>query len=183
MQKNQKPFAYWLVPEKETCQKLAQIINSLAKQTQSPPFEPHLTLYFGAYTSHNTVQNIAQELSQATSPIALQVAGIKKTPAIFKSLFIQFLADNNLFDMVNHIEQHLNPPENFHLDPHLSLMYADLSDSQKQTMIDNLTVNLATIVFDSLKLVTPNPVTQDWGDIVGWQIEGEWKLTGGTTIS
>lgn len=174
-----KPFAFWLTPEQTSHEKLSQFVNSLAARYQSPPFEPHLTLYFGTYLIPNTPLDIAQALSLKTGPISVQVERLKQTDFIFKSLFLQFAPHLQLTNMVETVSQRLQAPLDFQLDPHLSLMYADLSEHQKQAIIDDLTLDFNTIIFDSLKFVTPNPVSQDWGDIAGWQIEGEWKLTGG----
>lgn len=179
MMDNAKPFVFWLTPEKNSLERLSLLVDSLAARHQSPLFEPHLTLFFGTYSVPNAPIDIAQELSQKTAPIAIHVEGLKQTEFIFKSLFIQFIPHLQLTNMVETILQRLQTPSNFQLDPHLSLMYAELNKQQKQAIIDGLTLDFDTITFDSLKFVTPNPVTQDWNDIAGWQIEGEWKLTGG----
>ena len=179
MSERANPFAFWLVPEQTSHEKLSRTVNSLAARHHSPTFEPHLTLYFGAYKVPGSPLDIAHVLSQKTQPVTVQVAGLKQTGFIFKSLFIQISPNLQLTSMVETVTQRIQPPSDFQLDPHLSLMYADLSQQQKQAIIDDLTLDFDEIIFDSLKLVTPNPLTQDWGDIAGWQIEGEWKLAGG----
>lgn len=54
------------------------------------------------------------------------------------------------------------------LEPHLSLLYADMSLAEKEMAARAVSLDRGEMRFDELKIVAPDPAA-GWSDAMGWQ--------------
>lgn len=62
-------FSLWLVPSQNDYNLLAEIIRNLANQHNAPVFEPHVTIYTGAYTQKDNLKKLVVETVENVQPI------------------------------------------------------------------------------------------------------------------
>ena len=161
-------FAVWLVPRAEDQQWLSAIISALANQYDAPIFEPHVTVYGGVYTPTDSLATLLPQVAPIAPPLTLTIQTIDQTADLFKTLFLVLAPHPALTLCSQRIQHQLQHPDNYLLQPHVSLIYKPLSARQKQTIIADLTLPSSSITFDTLKVVAPR--SGSWRDFDTWHV-------------
>ncbi|MCG9892234.1 MAG: hypothetical protein MH252_14315 [Thermosynechococcaceae cyanobacterium MS004] len=160
-------FALWLTPIPSDRRWLSKIIQDYAAAYDAPMFEPHVTVYSGIYSAQDDLPKILSQRVVPQLPIALEVTGLGYTENFFRTGFITFAPNEALTALSHGIRDRLQSPTDYRLEPHLSLVYKDLSLDQKRLAMLRIILSVEFITFDTLKVVTPS--AQDWFDISGWR--------------
>lgn len=171
-----QPFSFWLLPGDAERTQLAQLIRDLAARHGSRPFAPHVTIYGGVHTPQDDLPEILRQVVRGLGPMALRVRGLDCTDQFFKSLFIDLAEHPALTLLSQRVRAALARPVDYQLQPHLSLIYANLPAADKRRIIDSLPLDLAEIRFDEVALVTPADPARGWHDIEGWQFPWRCRL-------
>lgn len=141
-------LAFWLIPAPEEAVVLQTMIEELANRYDAPIFKPHLTLYSGQFEKEETpLTNLP-----TIEPISLPVLGVDATTQYTKTLFLRFPRDEGLLALMESLREQC-PSTGYSLDPHLSLLYADLPLSEKRNLAKNLFPPLAHVRFTSLSVI------------------------------
>jgi Cyclic phosphodiesterase-like protein len=159
-------FAVWLTPAPSDRRWLSKIIQDYAAAYHSPTFEPHVTIYSGICGENEDLSTILLQSVNVLLPLSLEVTGLGYTENFFRTGFITFTPHEVLTELSAKIRNHLQSPTDYRLEPHLSLVYKDLSLDQKRLAMLRVILSVQTITFDTLKVVKPS--AQDWFDIPGW---------------
>jgi Cyclic phosphodiesterase-like protein len=168
------PFAVWLIPAPSDRRWLSKVIQDYAVEYDTPAFEPHLTLYSGVVQSGDNLQDIVAESIGAASPITLEVMGLNYAENFFRTGFITFGLSDRLLQLSNAIRDRLSNPKEYPLEPHLSLMYKDISIEQKRLAMLRFVVSVQTVTFDTVKVVMPS--SEGWTDVAHWTEHYQYSL-------
>ena len=156
------------MPAPEDGDVLKEIIDALATRFNAPNFPPHLTLFAGPISPQDNPLKLLNELPLALVPEKLEVIGPDATNLYTMSFFIRCRPDTKLIQLHEHIRQK-SPPSQYRIDPHISLLYADLPIATKMKMIEKYPIALHHIRFDRIRAVDhPSPV-QSQEDIDDFQ--------------
>ncbi len=169
-------FAFWLTPSQPAQHILAKTIQTLARQTDTEPFEPHVTLFGGTCTPQENIIKIGHQIVADMPAIQLTTQKLAHTDTLFKSLFIAFADHPILSAAAKQISASLQHTTDYQLQPHLSLLYKIMPAAEKRKIVSSLNLNLPFISFDCVQLVFPSSKTNQWTDIAGWQIIKTWPL-------
>ena len=137
------------MPAPEETVVLQTMIEELANRYDAPIFKPHLTLYSGQFEKEETpLTNLP-----TIEPISLPVLEVDATAQYTKTLFLRFTRNERLSSLMESLRQQCPDSTSYSLDPHLSLLYADLPLSQKQNLARDLIPPLARVRFTSLSVI------------------------------
>lgn len=164
-------FSVFLVPAAGDRRWADGVIHELADRYDTLPFEPHVTVYGGAFSNDAELEPVRRALADAaagTGPITLQVAGLGVTEEYFRSLFVSFGEDPALRRLHEAVKGAVAQDSGYLLVPHLSLFYADLPLAAKETAARTVALDRQEMRFDQVKIVVPDPVT-GWSDARRWQ--------------
>ena len=167
-------FAIWLTPVPTDRRWLSKVIQDYALTYSSPAFEPHVTIYSGVCSAEDNLSHILAKAAAGLQPLALEVAGLGYTENFFRTGFITFVSDGALSALSTSIGDQLHPPADYLLEPHLSLVYKDLTIEQKRLAMLRIVLSVQTITFDTLKIVRPS--NEDWFDVPHWSVHGKIDL-------
>ncbi|CAM2005963.1 hypothetical protein APED_04760 [Acanthopleuribacter pedis] len=147
-------------------------IHRLAARFDAPRFTPHVTAYGGKAVVDEALEAVVRRLVAACVPLTLPVTGLTHGDFLFQTLFLSLGATPALADWFTEITDALGNPKNYRLNPHLSLIYAPLTDADKQALSFEKqgwyeAEVPASLVFDRLALVTPGPR--------GWHPFDHWR--------
>lgn len=173
------PFAVWLIPAPSDRRWLSKVIQDYAAEYDAPAFEPHLTLYSGVVQPKDDLKSILSE-SSALAPITLEVMGLNYAENFFRTGFIVLALNEHLTQLSRAIHDRLLAPQDYTLEPHLSLMYKDIPIEQKRLAMLRFIVSVQTITFDTIKVVMPSP--QGWTDVAHWTEQYRYSLTPSTPV-
>jgi putative hydrolase of the HAD superfamily len=170
-------FAVWLMPCERDRVELRKTIRRLAGEHGAPAFEPHVTVFAGSRASDDEVGQLLLGASAGVGPLVLRSTGYGLTADFFKTVFITFERDRLLERVSRNVGRHLRRPQDYDLQPHLSLIYADLAETGKRAIIAGLDPPKSQMAFDEVVVARPGP-TNDWRDVASWSTEFSVKLDG-----
>jgi 2'-5' RNA ligase len=159
-------FAVWLTPAPSDRRWISKVIQDFAAEYNAPLFEPHVTVYSGVYSSEEELTTLVTKAVTSLSPFTLQVTGLSYTKEFLKTGFIVFATDDRLIQLSKDIRDLLQTSMEYTLEPHLSLIYKDIPLDQKRTAMLRFIVSIATVTFDTVKIMTPSE--KGWDDVLSW---------------
>jgi 2'-5' RNA ligase len=171
--KQQTTIVYWLVPARPHRDLFARLIAILARELKAPRFEPHLTICSGP--DGKEVRDTLGEI--ASEPVRLRVRGVGATNDYTKSLFIRFTGNRALERINRKVRGGANVPSGSIRDPHISLLYKDISIAARKELAAVIQLPFREVIFDSIKAVRCNSSTKTAADVRGWRVVSTKKLT------
>ena len=145
----QRNLSFWLIPCPEDSETLQSVIEDFAKRHDAPVFEPHLTLCYGQFSDKETPWGNLPEIA----PISLPVLGVDSTTQYTKTLFLRFPRNKRLLALKESLLKQCPKPDTHIMDPHLSLLYADLPLSEKQKLAKNFIPPLSSVCFTEIRVI------------------------------
>lgn len=169
-------LSYWLLPATADHVCFQNIINTLAKTYAAPPFEPHVTIYSGAYTPQDNPAALLQRAINGIQHVCLCVDSLLYTDVFTKTLFVQFHPSSILAAISDALRNAVAAPSDYVLNPHLSLIYKQMSHETKQHLVSSLHLPRSNILFDEVGAVVSSGRTQSPEDVEGWKMIYRRKL-------
>ena len=176
VQSSGERISYWLVPARPDKGRLQRIIFALANRFDAPRFEPHVTIFSGARTAEANEAEILAHATREIPEIVLHTIGVGHSQQFTQTLFLQFAPDERLRQLNHQLKQRSRGPSDYKLNPHLSLLYADLPAETKAALTRDLMYPLA-IRFNVVKAIATGSRTQTREDIEAWRVIADRRLT------
>ena len=146
---------------------LRKQIRELATRLDAPVFEPHVTIFIAPMNSRDPAK-ILREVGAGT--IELTIRNIQFSDEFTKTLFVQFENSHALQELGDRIWRASGSPERQILDPHLSLLYANLSSDTKQKVADQITFPFGAVWFRSICAVGCARPTTCKAEVEEWRV-------------
>lgn len=172
-----RPFAIWLMPDIKGCAYLTEVITHLCKTYSGRPFKPHLTLISGLCSS---IEQIISKLSNSIKsvlPLELSINKIDYSEDFFKALYIVFNSSKELDNTYALVKTSISENQQKSFLPHVSLLYSDIDIKQKKRIAQSITLDIITILFNTVSVVRPMNTKKGWHDIESWKIICKKKLS------
>lgn len=168
--------SYWLVPAAPERAVLQSLIDTLARRYQAPPFVPHMTLYSGFSPADERPLELMTLATHAVHAVRLQAERILYTAAFTKTLFLQMAPCPLAQQLTEALRRCAATPSAYTLDPHVSLLYASLPESEQRHLADTLPLPLAGIVCDEIWAMASEGPTRTAADVRAWTVLGSQPL-------
>jgi hypothetical protein len=160
-------IAYWLLPEPPVRKLFMNKIRELAKRFETPVFAPHVTVFIAPANSPHPAE-ILRELGAVM--LELTIHSIRFSEEFTKTLFVQFEASVPLQELGDRIWKASRAPEQYVIDPHMSLLYAGLVAEEKKALVDEISFPFRTVGFSSIcAMRCPRP-TVTVAEVEQWQL-------------
>lgn len=164
---------YWLLPAKPERDLFCEIVRILRKELRAPNFEPHLTLLISSKNAQSSKEVLRQIRSR---PIRLSVRGVGFSPKFTKTLFVRFKPNSALKKLAIDLGRAATSSAKLPSDPHVSLIYKNISQRVKKELAAVIKLPLRTVRFDSIAAVRLTlPVRTD-RDVEKWKIVAKKSL-------
>ncbi|HEY7001968.1 MAG TPA: hypothetical protein VH330_09515 [Candidatus Udaeobacter sp.] len=168
-------IAYWLLPDEPARRFFQGVINELALRYDAPVFEPHVTVHVGP-NSTNAVGAILSKAARGCERIVLRPLEVGGSSEFIKTLFVHFAMDNQLKQLTQNIRAAARDCSDYHLDPHLSLLYRKTSNQDRCLLKRSIEIPFSQVTFDSLRAVRCISPTQSRADVEAWRVVAEKDL-------
>ncbi len=132
----------WLMPEGTARERLASRITDLATRLGTTPFAPHATLLPGLSGPEAAVLEEARALAGELAPVELRPVGVAGRDEHFRCLFLRLRRSRALAAAHARAASRFARDPDPDLDPHVSLVYAELSPRVKAALIEELSPEL-----------------------------------------
>lgn len=162
--------SYWLMPAEPDRTFLQDMIHHLSQRYAAPSFAPHVTIYSGASSEADDPATIVAAVTQGMRRLRLEVAGIRYSPVLTKTLFVQFQESSPLASLSEAIRGLVRQPATYRLDPHLSLLYQEMRVAEQQHLAATLHLPRPSVVFDAVAAMESSRPMRTPDDVNTWQI-------------
>jgi len=170
-------IAYWLIPTEPARSYFQNLISDLAERYDAPEFEPHVTVHVGV----DCTDKVAELLSISTRrsrPITLRALNVSNSSEFIKTLFVTFDTSLQLQRLNQSIRKAAQESSTYQLNPHLSLLYKNMSTVDRNCLARLVEVPFTEVTFNSLKAVRCISPTKSRTDVEAWRPTAEVPLSG-----
>ncbi|MEP6820806.1 MAG: 2'-5' RNA ligase family protein [Chthoniobacterales bacterium] len=174
MSTNEEMVAFWLLPAQKEREFFSSVIRELAARFDAPIFEPHVTLFGGAMSPERAARVL--EALPPSGSCRLEIERVAFSPQFTKTLFVQFYASPETEELSRRIAETTESKSGYRFDPHLSLIYAALSEVEKMELARTIAVPFEAVMFDSLRTIVCPARIEERADVEGWRILGERRI-------
>lgn len=171
-------FSVVLVPAAGDHEWALKTIHELAAFFGTSAFVPHLTLCSGSFSDTAELECLRRRLEKLTvemEPITLHIRGLDVSAEYHKTLYVAFEEEPRLRSLFRRAKAAVRQSSGYVLNPHLSLLYADLPLGTKKALADRMSLERENMVFDEVEIVILGPV-EDWSDPEGWKTFSRTRL-------
>ncbi len=155
----------------------ASVIADIAERFEAPLFEPHVTIYAGGQRDENTDEVLSRVLDE-TGPIRLLIRGILCSTQFTKTVFVQFQPHPALSQLCRALQQASASPDEYQLNPHLSLIYKKMTCSAKTDLAASVRLPFTDVIFDSAKAIISPARVESPEDVEAWRVAAAQTLAG-----
>jgi 2'-5' RNA ligase len=166
---------FWLCLAEPARAQCAALIQNLAARFDAPIFEPHVTIHVVSAGAEN-FGAILERVASGRGPYRLFVQGIEFAEAFTKTLFVQFAQNPELARLSEDLGRALPAQSDYKLNPHLSLLYKDLSTEIKRDLAHSIRLPFTELEFDSVKAVISPEKIESRADVEAWRVLAEHNL-------
>jgi len=140
----------WLVPPATSrCDVVARAeIERLSRSNGVRPFPPHITLSPSFHCGQARAVELTRLVAAALSPISMHFVGVSHSCAFFKAIALTAEASEALVHASQAAKRIVGTEKAF--DPHLSLLYGDLSEDARCKITEELSTSLQLQSFDHI---------------------------------
>jgi 2'-5' RNA ligase len=162
--------SFWLIPSEEDRGFFQKIIDTLSLEYDAPSFTPHVTIYSGEYTPDESPAELIEKATQEVQTFSLRVDNLLYTDEFTKTLFVQFHSSAPLTKISETLKNSSRNPSNFVLNPHLSLIYKQMSEETKKNLTTSLTLPKSEVFFDEVRAISTPEKIQKREDVESWKV-------------
>lgn len=130
-------YSLWMKPVGEVAERLQEQIIELSVEHQTPEFPPHVTLIGSLKPPESKLIKHVETLASSVEPFELVLTETDYLDRFYQSLFIQVEESQKLKEVRNAACNIFNVSNGDYM-PHLSLLYGDVSQEEKELTIDTV---------------------------------------------
>jgi 2'-5' RNA ligase len=132
-------YSLWIEPPVEVADKYLAIIDGLAIRYKAEFFDPHLTLYTPIMGEETEVLEAVQRLAAELKPIEISLGALEFTDEFYRALYASAKETPSYSDALKSADRVLRKFTGADgpriVSPHLSLLYADMDEKEKQGIV------------------------------------------------
>jgi 2'-5' RNA ligase len=140
--KRRELFSLWLMPRGQSAVQLQALIEKLSRAYSTPAFQPHVTLIGGINLSERVAIRKTDEVAARVKPFRIRLSEVTYLDEYFRCVFIKARRTRSLLNAYHIARAVFGTGNHEEYMPHLSLIYADLSNEQRQNIIGNIGCNV-----------------------------------------
>jgi 2'-5' RNA ligase len=131
-------YALWLLLAEPAHARYADLIRRLSERHATPPFEPHVTLLGKIAGEETGLVARAEQLARELAPFDIQLLDAVCLDEYFRALFIEVALAPPLNDARAAACRRFGRRAADEFYPHLSLLYGDLPEREKESILDDI---------------------------------------------
>lgn len=160
--------SFWLVPAAHEQKFFDSVIRDLAVRFDAPIFESHLTLC-DAGPDEDAARRVLSNV-QARASYALEIESVEVSARFTKTLFVRFRLSDEVNQLRRPISEALGLPKATDFDPHLSLLYKEMSEEKKNDLRATIALPFQRVRFVELALIAHPVKIISREDVEAWKV-------------
>lgn len=157
-------YSLWLNPFGEGRREFERLLRSLSVRFATPSFMPHVTVLGRIRASQDEVIECAGKLAALTSPFQVELGRVHGLPEFFRCLFIEIKLQSPLMEIHRHAAEFFGrEAECCRYMPHLSLVYGEFKESEKQNIAAEIILSRRHLDVSGIQVArTDHPDPEAW---------------------
>ncbi|WKT57441.1 2'-5' RNA ligase family protein [Candidatus Nitrosotenuis chungbukensis] len=152
-------FSIWAEPATKDAKYLFQIICKLGKKYHSHTFNPHITMYSGIRSVSDA--KLAIQNCKNMGKFTVMATGLDFSDSLWKTVFVNVEKNQRLEQIHDTVKENIRQSTQYRFNPHISLIYKKMSNSEKQEIIDGLRIK-QKFTFDKIAVITSSRNVEKW---------------------
>lgn len=138
--KDDTTYSLWLEPTGDVAYNLQERIKKLSQKFNTPVFSPHITLLGGLTASETELVPLVNTLTSSVKPFEVKLSKAGYLNTFYQALFIHVEQSSELKKLHTKACRIIDCPDEYknHYMPHLSLLYGELSQKEKEKILNNI---------------------------------------------
>jgi 2'-5' RNA ligase len=128
-------YSLWLRPFGDIAFSIQQRINKLSDKFGTPKFEPHVTLISGLRHGETELVQLTKTLAGSLKPFDILLTNAGYRNKYYQSLYVHVKKNEALMNAYQTALHLFDIEESEEFIPHLSLLYGDLSQQEKERIL------------------------------------------------
>lgn len=162
-------YSIWLLPSDNDQNYFQKIITKLSIEYEAPVFSPHCTLFSPLDSDIADYAKLLMHTANQFSPFNVRARKLNFSSNIWKTLYIELEKSLMLTELQQCLISLVSDPKPYPFQPHISLIYKEMSKMEKKQIIQNIFVR-EFYKMDKISIVKTGP------DIVNWEKTAEIQL-------
>ena len=164
-------YTLWLAPAGNAYRKLHAMISMLSRTYKTPLFEPHVTLLPKILLSEEGVIKRTAGLAKQLGPYEIKLSKPGFTDHYLKCLFLHVEMTKEVMQANRIARNVFDMDSNAPYEPHLSLMYGNISRGEKEKIIKDLADIEIRFKVNSIGLYLFNRDDTKWAKVREFNLE------------
>lgn len=171
-------YSVWALPPEDVSNRARKLMTTLRSEFGGPEFEPHVTVVGAISLSPEDALEKFRSACKGVKPYTANGKGVSTGTFFYQCVFLLLEATPQVVEASDHCCGHLgyNRPSSYM--PHMSLLYADLTDEEKkkaQERANALDESLGNLNFTISRLALYKTDTED-KTLKSWEKVDEYNL-------
>ncbi|KAG8385381.1 hypothetical protein BUALT_Bualt03G0037100 [Buddleja alternifolia] len=126
-------YSVWALPPEELTPRLKKLMEGLRSEFGGPQFEPHVTVVGAISLTESEARDKFNKACEGLKAYNATVDRVATGTFFYQCVFLLLHPTPEVVEASTHCSNHLGYKHPTPYMPHLSLLYADLSDEEKKT--------------------------------------------------
>ncbi|KAK9936675.1 hypothetical protein M0R45_013504 [Rubus argutus] len=157
-------FSVWALPPDDVVPRLKKLMEGLRAEFNGPYFDPHITVVGAISLTHEDALNKFRSASRAVKAYEAKVEGVATGTFFYQCVFLLINPTPQVVETSASCCGHFGYNSSTPYMPHLSLLYADLTDEDKKKAQEKTSIldeSIAGLSFPVTRLALYKTDTED----------------------
>ncbi|KAG9448147.1 hypothetical protein H6P81_014275 [Aristolochia fimbriata] len=175
-------YSVWAVPPEPVKERLQKLMGKLRDEFGGPAFEPHVTVVGAIRLPKMEALQKLRLSCEVNKPYTVRVNSVAKGTFFYQCVYLLVDPTPEVVEVSNRSCSHFGYERSTAYMPHLSLLYGDTSDDEKEKAVEkvkSLDPEISNLSFEVSRLTLCKTDTQD-KTLKSWEKIAEFDLSGGS---
>lgn len=171
-------YSVWALPQQDLTPRLKSLMGGLRSEFGGPEFEPHVTAVGAISLTESEARDKFAKACQGLKAYNASVEKVETGTFFYQCVFLLLSRTPEVVEPSAHCSSHFGYKSPTPYMPHLSLLYADLTEEEKkraQEKANALDKSIGGLTFQITRLALYKTDTED-KSLKSWEKIAEYKL-------
>ncbi|RWR86444.1 cyclic phosphodiesterase-like protein [Cinnamomum micranthum f. kanehirae] len=174
-------YSVWAMPPDHVRERLVKLMGQLRSEFGGPEFEPHVTVVGAIRLTKDDALHKLQSSCSGLKPYAARINTVSKGTFFYQCVYLLLDPTPEVVEPSAHCSSHFGYKNSTPYMPHLSLLYGDLTDEEKDRAVERVKFHdqdICNLSFEVSRLALYKTDTED-KTLKSWEKVADWNLLGG----
>ncbi|KAG9158862.1 hypothetical protein Leryth_017880 [Lithospermum erythrorhizon] len=175
---NKQVYSVWGLPSEDVTPRVKKLMETLRSEFNAPYFEPHVTIVGAIALSEAEARDIFKKACEGLKSYDANVEKVDTGTFFYQCVYLLIKPTKEVVQTSDHCCKHFGYERPTPYMPHLSLLYADLTDEEKKKAQDRayaLDESISSLSFRISRLALYKTDTED-KTLKSWEKVAEINL-------